>query len=232
MDSNAFWLLIGAAIGVVGAVAGGFMQGWASSYFERKRAIAQERRRWLRTALQWAANGRQESLRNADLHRANLRGINLGATGPEKPHADLGYADLRGADLRYADLSYANLTGADLQHAQLEGANLYFADLSKAILRHANLRKADLSISRLAETDLRDTDLRNASLTGYALDSTDLRGADLRGTDMELVQFYSDARTKDALLVRPSLWDAAKYDSLTRWSIELPPPTEAIETWT
>lgn len=53
--------------------------------------------------------------------------------------ADLGDANLFGADLRGADLGGANLCGADLGGANLSGADLCDANLSNADLRHANL---------------------------------------------------------------------------------------------
>ena len=46
--------------------------------------------------------------------------------------ADLGEANLRGADLRGANLGEANLRGADLREADLRGADLRGADLREA----------------------------------------------------------------------------------------------------
>ena len=54
-------------------------------------------------------------------------------------NANLSNADLRGANLRAADLSEATLSEANLRAADLSGANLRAADL-----RGANLRAADL----------------------------------------------------------------------------------------
>ena len=52
--------------------------------------------------------------------------------------ANLGRADLVGADLRGADLSDADLSGADLGYADLVGADLRGADLRYADLVGAN----------------------------------------------------------------------------------------------
>ena len=79
----------------------------------------------------WLGNNLDEV--RADLREADLRWANLGG-------ADLRWADLREADLRWANLGGANLRGADLRWANLGGANLRGADLSGA-----NLRGADLS---------------------------------------------------------------------------------------
>ena len=64
-------------------------------------------------------------------------------------NANLSNADLRGANLRAADLSEANLSEANLRAADLSGANLRAADLSGANLRAANLRGANLRAADL-----------------------------------------------------------------------------------
>ena len=58
--------------------------------------------------------------------------------------ADLGDANLRGANLGGADLRGANLGGADLRGANLGDADLRDADLRGANLGGANLRDANL----------------------------------------------------------------------------------------
>ena len=60
--------------------------------------------------------------------------------------ADLRYANLSDADLRYADLRYANLSDADLRYADLRYANLSDADLIGADLHRAY--DAQLSIAK------------------------------------------------------------------------------------
>lgn len=84
--------------------------------------------------------------------------------------ANLRYAILHGADLRYANLRGADLTGADLHGAILRGA----------YLRDANLSGADLYGANLCGAILSGTDLRGADLRGAILSGTDLTGADLR----------------------------------------------------
>jgi uncharacterized protein YjbI with pentapeptide repeats len=96
----------------------------------------------------------------ADLHRAYLRGTNLGG-------ANLIRAELSGADLREANLNRAELSGADLSGADLSGADLSGADLSGAKLNWANLRAADLNGAdftgaRAGATIFADIDLSTA----------------------------------------------------------------------
>ena len=63
--------------------------------------------------------------------------------------ANLGIADLRGANLSEAVLSGADLSGADLGRADLSEANLSGANLSGANLDRADLRGANLDFSCL-----------------------------------------------------------------------------------
>jgi len=53
--------------------------------------------------------------------------------------ANLSYANLCSADLRYADLRYANLCSADLRSADLSYADLRYANLCSADLRSAKI---------------------------------------------------------------------------------------------
>lgn len=68
----------------------------------------------------------------------------LSSNGENGERADLRYADLSNADLRYANLRSADLSSADLRSADLSNA-----DLSNANLRFADLRYADLSNANL-----------------------------------------------------------------------------------
>jgi len=83
-------------------------------------------------------------------------------------------ADLSSADLSYADLSSANLRYADLSSADLSSANLSYADLSSADLRYADLRYADLSSADLRSANLSYADLRYADLSSANLSSANL----------------------------------------------------------
>ena len=83
--------------------------------------------------------------------------------------------DGRSMDLRGADLSYADMSGARLRWAMLDNANLSHADLSGADLRsarldNANLIHADLSNVRTAGTFLRNANLSHANLSNAWLE--------------------------------------------------------------
>ncbi len=81
--------------------------------------------------------------------------------GKEGERANLGWANLQGADLRGANLQKADLRGANLQKADLAGANL-----QKAALRGANLQKAALFGANLQAANLGWADLQEAYLGG------------------------------------------------------------------
>ena len=93
--------------------------------------------------------------------------------------ANLSFADLRGAYLRFSNLRFSNLSGAYLRFADLRFADLSGANLSGACLSGANLSYANLSGADLSFADLIDADLRYANLSGANLSDANLRGADL-----------------------------------------------------
>jgi uncharacterized protein YjbI with pentapeptide repeats len=88
--------------------------------------------------------------------------------------ANLGAADLRGADLGYADLRGANLRDANLGRANLRGADLGDADLGRANLGGANLRDADLGYADLRGANLRGANLGGADLRSFRTDLWDV----------------------------------------------------------
>ena len=116
--------------------------------------------------------------------------------------ADLRYADLQGADLRYANLRYADLQGAGLRYADLR-----YADLQGADLRYANLRYADLQDANLQGADLRYADLQDAKLQDANLQGADLRYADLQDADLRYAKLQ-DAKLQDAKLQDANLQGA------------------------
>ncbi len=149
------------------------------------------------------------NLGGADLYGANLRDANLGGAdlyGANLRDANLGGADLRGADLRGADLRDANLGGADLRGADLRGADLRGANLRGADLYGANLRGADLRDANLGGADLRGADLRGA----------DLRGANLRGADLRDANLGDEKQQRALLSLRQVVPESGAFEGWKR----------------
>ena len=89
--------LLGATVAIVSAFIGA-----ATQYLlEGRRTRNEKKEQWVKTALEWAGNERKESLRRADLSKADLRGADLGPGKDENS---------KGADLSYSNLISANLT--------------------------------------------------------------------------------------------------------------------------
>ena len=98
-------------------------------------------------------------------------------------NTNIGWADLRGANLKKAILIGASLEGSNLtekadleeaylHEANLKGAYLIAAKMKRAILQKANLQQASLERAELAGADLSEADLQGANLNG-----ADLQGA-------------------------------------------------------
>jgi hypothetical protein len=139
LQAAAIGALVGGFLGILGALLGALLGGWVQGMtwygYEQQRSEGERRSRAVQAALSWAANGRQESLQRADLHDADLRGIDL--SRPEEGG-------------KGADLSYGNLAGADMVRAKMEGAELVYADLVRVRLDDANLIYANLRRAKLA----------------------------------------------------------------------------------
>ena len=160
MSEQLIGVIIGASAAIIGGVIGGFVQGWAWYRFEIKRAARQEKKRWIKIALEWAETRPFGSLRRADLEGADLRGVDLGRDKRTGKCADLSYANLRAAYLKEANLNSADLRGADLREARLRGANLEWAVLNSADLRGANLK----GVIKLDTAKLRRTKYNNDTI--------------------------------------------------------------------
>src|SRR6185437_10562111 len=103
-----------------------------------------------------------------------------------KQGANLGSANLEGANLEGANLGSANLEGANLGGANLEGANLEGAYLRGAYLEGANLEGANLEGAYLRGAYLEGANLEGAYLEGAYLEGANLRGA--KGLDKFPIQ--------------------------------------------
>lgn len=139
------------------------------------------------------ANLEQANLEKSNLQSADLTGVNLvGANLQEADlvEANLIKANLADADLRQATLSKANLYRVELAGAKLTGANLSNCDLEDADLQHANLSSVNFSNSNLIEAKLMGANLTHADLSKASLWSSNLVGAYLRGAITEDIHEY------------------------------------------
>ncbi|MCV2393580.1 pentapeptide repeat-containing protein [Actinotalea sp. M2MS4P-6] len=91
----------------------------------------------------------------ADLGEADLTGAQL--SGADLTHADLSGAELAGSDLTGAWLTGATLSRTDLAGALLVGADVDRADLTRAVLDRANLWVATGAPSTLTKTSFAST---------------------------------------------------------------------------
>jgi hypothetical protein len=116
VDPFSFWF------GVAVAGIAGFVAFRVGAWWGTVSMMWKKQEQWIQTALEWAANGRKDSLRRANLQGADLRGVDLGPGETGGKGADLSYSNLRGADLKGARLGGANLIWADLAGAKLASA--------------------------------------------------------------------------------------------------------------
>ena len=119
---------------------------------------------------------------------------------PNLSWADLGEANLKGADLSGTylggtNLSKANLSGANLRMTYLRKANLKGADLSGSALRRADIRGADLRFAIMKGTRLRAANLNEADLTDAYMEGANFEAADLRGAENLSIEQLSKALT-------------------------------------
>lgn len=101
---------------------------------------------------------RQRIVRYAHLDNIDLHGKSL-------VDAQLGFANLRAANLADVDFTNADLTAANFSGADLSRANLRSADLHSVNLRKANLTDADLAYATLQSADWRGAILMGANLS-------------------------------------------------------------------
>src|SRR4051795_2742777 len=95
---------------------------------------------------------------------------------PPLHFADLRFADLRSAHLRYLDLRLINLHGS-----VLSGVDLRACRLNGTVLCRADLRKADLR--GVISAGITKTDRFEGYIDPYHDLGADFAGADLRGAD-------------------------------------------------
>lgn len=107
-------------------------------------------------------NLKEAILKNADLHYANLQGVDFTRTDFEG--ADLRDACLRGSNFFQANLSYARLWRADLRRTTFHNANLTQASFYRAEFEDTEFLDANFTSTLLHRTDLSKIIVRRKSL--------------------------------------------------------------------
>src|SRR5438876_1145222 len=72
IDPSAFWLIVGAVAAILGGIVAGIVTARMAYRQGLKHAADAERKRQVLAVLEWAENGRRESLRHAHLQGADL----------------------------------------------------------------------------------------------------------------------------------------------------------------
>src|SRR3989338_6846226 len=128
---------------------------------------------------QWRSDHTEQwlDLSEADLHGANLAGLNL-------TYADFRKADLSGANLSGAELAFAKFEDAKLVGANFSDTFMMFSDLSRANLNSAVFDGANLTDAILEECSFGSASFNKTVLTRVTLSNTAseamLKGARLR----------------------------------------------------
>jgi uncharacterized protein YjbI with pentapeptide repeats len=125
-------------------------------------------------------------------------------------HLDLGFSDLRQADLRETHLEGANLERARLEEAALHGVHLERANLNEVHLEGANLHGAHLERAVLYRAHLEEAALYGAHLERAALHEAHLEGAILYEARLEGADLH-EARLEGAVLYEAHLEGANLY---------------------
>lgn len=147
MNADVWLIIIGWGLGLLSSLGLGLFMFWLEGKRELRTMRREQSREDIRTARNWAANGKKESMRGFDLAGANLSGKDLAG-------ADLEEANFEGAQMWGTNLSGANLIRARFHNAKLIGVNLHQADLRLAEFTGAILGEVDFSDTKLRRTKL------------------------------------------------------------------------------
>lgn len=146
----------------------------------------------------WSAPGEDPpDLRNAELSRTFLSGIDLGGARLQK-------ANLDRAQMQEANLKEAQMQEADLSEAQMQGATLTEANLREANLVGAQLQGASLFKAKMQEADLFEAQMQGATLTGAQMQEAVLNWALMQGTQLSGAQMQ-EAEFNGAEMQRANL---------------------------
>lgn len=126
-----------------------------------------------------------------DLHRANLKGYQLGEVNLK--NANLEGANFTGSKLGGADFSGANAARATFSQAELQGAKFEKANLRQAYFLGSRLESTKFNEASLVEAqfisilpeDLVNTSFDDANMTGARLEALNFMKASLNGANVD-----------------------------------------------
>ena len=175
MFEDLILLIMGWLLGILSSLATGVLMYWLEGKREIRREAANQRREDIRTARNWSAAGRVESMKGYDLSGANLSGIDLSG-------ADLEDANLSGAQMWNTNLEDAKLIRTNLTDAVIQGAKFSRANLHSAVFDGARITEADFSGALLRRTRLSKVKLlENCVWTSAQMDETTQLPSEHRG---------------------------------------------------
>lgn len=170
MSSDA---IIGFILGLFSSLISGIVVFWLQERRDIQKEMLRQRREDIRTARNWAQDGKKASLRGFDLAGANLSGKDLSG-------ADLEDANLEGAQMWETNFSGANLIRARFGKARLVGAKFNSAKLLLADFTGAEIREVDFSQAKMRRTKLgKPKFIENCVWTGVEIDETTELSEDL-----------------------------------------------------
>ena len=150
------------------------------------------------------------------LVRADLSG------GLDLTEADLGFAQLRGANLTEANLFRVRGMEVNLEKARLSRANLSEARLRKAHCQAAQFHEANLVAVDLKEADLRKVQFFQARLQSAHLEQADLTGAKFEEAELNDTYFIGAKMDGNTLksIFKAKNWQKAHFDEAVKGKLE------------
>jgi uncharacterized protein YjbI with pentapeptide repeats len=146
MSSDVSLLLLGWLLGVASSLITSLFMWWLEGRRQIRNEIARQRREDIKTARNWAVNGKKDVLKGLDLRGANLSGIDL--SNADLEDADLSNAQMWNTHLREAKLIRTKFRGTTINGAEFQGANLHSADFEGARIRNTSFAEAKLRRTR------------------------------------------------------------------------------------
>jgi len=155
-----------------------------------------------------------------DISRANLCHGDL--SGLDLSNSDLGFAQLKLANMRDTILFRARGYQANLEKARLSKANLNEARLQKAQMNEAYLHECNLIAADLKEADLRGAQFQQAKMQSAHLEGADITGAKFEQADINDTYFTGVKTDSKALrsLVKANNWQKAHFDEEVRLKLD------------